>query len=636
MAIAESSTTTVDTATQAERKPPLTTMNIMVMTLGFFGNSFGFGIVFSAVNPLFLFIGASPEELPILNIAGPITGLFIQPLIGAVSDKTWSDRWGRRKPFIFGGAFLAALVLIAFPFVGVLWAAVLCLWLLDIGNNTTAEPYRAFLSDRLPKNQLARGFLTQSFYAGLGSVLANLAIFALQKFITGKGSNGLPYWMYVCFWMGTISVLITIIIAMRVGPKEIAPEAEELAEMAAAPKGLGAAVKDIASAVRTMPIAMHKIGAVFFFQWYAMFIYWQFVAISLGQTVFNSDPETGGEAWEKTVSWAGLENAGYNFFTMVAALFLIGWCQKVGAKKVQAFCLGLAAISLIGLSQIGNQYLALVPMIGLGIAWASMIGLPSMMVSTIVPKKQTGVYLGILNMMIVVPMLIETLTFGWIFEHLLGGNGSHAILLSGIMLGCGGICMLWVNPPPQDEESPLIPLGAPRNINSVYDQVIVGTDGTPTSLVAVGHAAGVAHAAEAKLVVVTAYDEAARGGGSTIAGPRQLVHGRSAAEAALRASVEAVRAAGDQQIKQFDERIVAAGPAQALLQTAGSNPKNLIVVGNRGLGAEEGQLLGSVPAEVVRNAVCNVLIVQTTRNADDLEAITSAMEVQPTGTDNSG
>ena len=519
------------------------------------------------------------------------------------------------------------MVLIVFPFVGVLWAAVLCLWLLDIGNNTTAEPYRAFLSDRLPKNQLARGFLTQSFYAGLGSVLANLAIFVFQKFITGKGSNGLPYWMYVCFWLGTVSVVITVIIAMRAGPKELRPSDEEIAEIEAAPKGLAAAVKDIASAVRTMPVAMHKIGVVFMFQWYAMFIYWQFVAVSIGKTAFNASPETGGEAWDAAVSWAGLENATYNFFTMIAALFLIGWVQRVGAKRVQAVCLGLAAISLVALSQITNQYLALVPMIGLGIGWASMIGLPSMMVSTIVSKKQTGVYLGILNMMIVVPMLIQTVTFGWIYENLLDNDASTAILLAGILLACGGISMLWVNPPQPDEESPLIPLGAPRHIQAVYDEVIVGSDGTPTSLVAVGHAAGVAHAAEAKLVLVTAYDPNENPSGPTVEGSRQLLYGRERAEAAMQASLKELTS-GDR-VRQFEQRIVASPPAQALLERAGENPKNLIVVGNRGLGAAEGQLLGSVPGEVVSHAMCNVLIVQTTRHAEDLAAMTSAMEIKP-------
>ena len=630
MATTESTTTTVDLAAQGETKPPLTQMNILVMTLGFFGNSFGFGIVFSAVNPLFLFIGADPHDLPILNIAGPITGLIIQPLIGATSDKTWSDRWGRRKPYIVGGALLAAVILIIFPFVGVLWAAVVCLWLLDIGNNTTAEPYRAFLSDRLPKNQLARGFLTQSFYAGLGAVLANLAIFLFQKFIPGEGSNGLPYWMYVCFWLGTASILVTVIIAMKAGPKELRPDDEELAEIKAAPKGLGAAVKDIASAVRTMPVAMHKIGLAFLFQWYAMFIYWQFVAVSIGQTAFNADPETGGEAWETAVSWTGLMNATYNFFTMVAALFLIAWVQRSGAKRVQAICLGIASISIIGLSQITNQYLALLPMIGLGIAWASMIGLPSMMVSTLVPKRQTGVYLGILNMMIVVPMLIQTITFGWIFENWLGSSGPAAILLSGILLGLAGISMLWVNPPPEDEESPLIPLGAPRHIQLRLQR---GDRRHRRDADVAGRGRSRRRRRPRCGGEARRGHRLRRGGqGRRRVGrgrQRQLVHGRSAAEAALRASVQAVTEGGDHHIKQFDERIVAGGPAHALLEAAGNNPKNLIVVGNRGLEAEEGHMLGSVPAEVVRKAVCNVLIVQTTRDPDDLKAVTSVMEVPP-------
>ena len=281
----------------------------------------------------------------------------------------------------------------------------------------------------------------------------------------------------------------------------------------------------------------------------------------------------------------------------------------------------------MALSQITNQYLALVPMIGLGIGWASMIGLPSMMVSTIVPKKQTGVYLGILNMMIVVPMLIQTVSFGWIYEHLLDNNASTAILLAGILLACGAISMLWVNPPRADEESPLIPLGAPRQFHSVYDEVIVGSDGTPTSLVAVGHAAGVAQAAQAKLVLVTAYDPDEGPSGSTVEGSHQLLYGKERAEAAMQASLQELTSG--ERVRQLEQRVVASPPAQALLDTAGENSKNLIVVGNRGLGAAEGQLLGSVPGEVVAHAVCNVLIVQTTRHAEDLAAMTRAMEIKP-------
>jgi len=628
MAISESVGTTTAAAPVdvGDHKPLMTPGNILLMNLGFFGVQFSFGLTQSAVNPLFTLIGASPEQLPILNIAGPITGLLIQPMIGAISDRTWHPRWGRRRPFVTAGAILCAIILFVFPFVGALWAGVLCLWLLDIGNNTSMEPYRAFISDRLPKSQLARGFLTQSLFTGAGAVLANLSLFVLQKVITGTAGNGVPYWMYSCFWIGTVCILVTVLTAMT-RTKELAPSDEDLAEMRAAPKGVGPAVREIAAAVRDMPVAMHKIGAVFVFQWYAMFIYWQFVAVSLGESVFNASPETGGQAWDDAIAWSGLANATYNFFTMISALFLVSFCQKLGAKRVHAIALGLAAVSLIALARIGNQYAALIPMIGLGIFWASAVGVPYLMVASMVPAKRTGVYMGILNMMIVVPMLVQTVSFGWIFEHLLGGKGTNAITLAGVLLGCGAVVMLWVNPPNQDEESSIIPLGAPRRIQSVYDDVIVGSDGTPTSLVAVGHAAGIAQAAEAKLVIVTAYDPNERPGTKVEEGAHQTLYGKEKAEAAMVASVKELTRG--ERMRQFEQRVVAAEPARALLEQAGSNPKNLIVVGNRGLGAAEGQLLGSVPGEVVANAMCNVLIVQTTRHAEDLAAMTAAMEISP-------
>jgi len=247
------------------------------------------------------------------------------------------------------------------------------------------------------------------------------------------------------------------------------------------------------------------------------------------------------------------------------------------------------------------------------------------MVVTMVPSRRIGVYLGILNMMVVVPMLIQTLTFGWIFEHLLGGKGTNAIMLAGVLLGCGAISMLWVNSPRPDEESPIVPLGAPRHFHTVYDEVIVGSDGTPTSLVAVGHAAGVAHAADARLVVVTAYDPSEKPTGQVEVGGRELLYGEAKAEAAMEASVRELTVG--KRLRPFERRIVAAPPARALLDAAGDNPKNLIVVGNRGLGAEEGQMLGSVPGEVVAHAMCNVLVVQTTRHAEDLAALTAVMEI---------
>jgi maltose/moltooligosaccharide transporter len=377
-------TTTVETASsptpagQVERKPLMTGRALLLMNLGFFGVQFSFGLTQSAVNPLFLLIGASPDQLPILNLAGPVTGLLIQPLIGAISDRTWSPRWGRRRPFITAGAILCSIILFLFPFVGVLWLGVICFWLLDAGNNTSMEPYRAFISDRLPKSQLARGFLTQSMFTGAGAVLANLSLFLLQKVsaLDKTAGNGVPYWMYVCFLIGTFCILLTVLTAMA-RTRELTPSDEELAEMRAAPKGLRHAVAEIADAVRTMPVAMHKIGVVFVFQWYAMFIYWQFLAVSLGETVFKATPEQGGPAWDQAIAWSGLENATYNFVTMISALFLVGFAFRLGAKRVHAIALGLAAVALISLARIENQYVALIPRIGVGIFWPARSAFPS-------------------------------------------------------------------------------------------------------------------------------------------------------------------------------------------------------------------------------------------------------------------
>jgi maltose/moltooligosaccharide transporter len=595
---------------QVDHKPIMSTSAILMMNLGFFGVQFSFGLTQSAVNPLFLLIGARPEQLPILNLAGPVTGLVIQPLIGAISDRTWSPRWGRRRPFITAGAILCSIILFAFPFVGVLWLGVICFWLLDVGNNTSMEPYRAFISDRLPKSQLARGFLTQSMFTGAGAVLANLSLFVLQKVtaLQKTAGNGVPYWMYVCFMVGTFCILLTVLTAMS-RTHELTPSDEDLEEMRNAPKGLHHAISDIADAVRAMPVAMHKIGVVFVFQWYAMFIYWQFLAVSLGETVFGANPEQGGPAWNDAIAWSGLENAAYNFVTMVSALFLVGFAQRIGAKRVHAVALGLAALSLVWLSQISNQYIALIPMIGVGIFWASAVGVPYLMVASMVPAKRTGVYMGILNMMIVVPMLVQTVTFGWIFEHLLGGKGSNAIMLAGVLLGVGAVAMLWVNPPDEVDESPIMPLGAKRSI-TVYDRVVVGSDGTPTSLYAVDRAAEVAQAAQARLVVVTAYRESAPT--SSAARPVQGLHqDLYGVESGRRALEKSITGLTQERARYIEQRLVPGDPAKAILDTVGADPANLIVVGNRGLGAHEGQLLGSVPGDVVKNAVCDVLVVQT-------------------------
>ena len=222
-----------------------------------------------------------------------------------------------------------------------------------------------------------------------------------------------------------------------------------------------------------------------------------------------------------------------------------------------------------------------------------MMGIPYIMVASMAPRERSGVYMGIVNMMIVVPMLIQNVTFGWIFTHLLGSKGANAIAFSGVLLAIAALAMLWIQPPADEDESELMPLGGPRHI-TVYDKVIAGSDGTPSSLYAVDRAHAVAAEADAHVVVVSAYNLGDERGVAPGAGERKELYGQGGALAAT------VRHLTSDRVRRIQTRLVAGDPAQALLDTAGSTTANLTVVGNRGLGAAEGEMLGSVPAAVVR------------------------------------
>jgi len=424
-------------------KPLMTMPQILIMNLGFFGIQYSFGLQQTAVNPVYEFLGANPGDLPILNLAGPITGLLLQPLIGALSDRTWSPRWGRRKPFFLIGAIGCSLCLFFFPFVTAVWMAVILLWLLDASNNTAMEPYRAFIADKLPPSQLGKGFLAQSFFTGLGITLANISLFVFQKFISGATASGIPYWVVGSFMLGAVCSIGTVLVSV-LRTSEIPPSAEELRALRAKKGGLGPALKEISEAIRDMPPQLRKLAVVYFFQWYGMVCYWQFIALSIAKSSFPDTPE----GKEEAVAWTGLVNGWYNIVTFSVAFSLVAFAKKRGARTVHCVCLLLAAVGLIIVPSIANQYLIFIPIIGLGIAWASIMGVPYIMAVRMIPSTRFGVYMGIINMMIVVPMLIQSLTFGWIYENFLGGNPNNAIRFAAVFLGIAGVVMLWIKEPP--------------------------------------------------------------------------------------------------------------------------------------------------------------------------------------------
>ena len=420
----------------------MTFRQIVLMNFGFFGIQYSFGLQQTAINPIFSFLNADPGQLPILNMAGPITGLLVQPLVGALSDRTWVNGLGRRRPYFLIGAIGCSICLFFYTHVTALWMAVLLLWLLDISNNTAMEPYRAFIADKLPVNQQPTGFLMQSVFTGLGITLANVSLYFFQQWIGGESSSGIPYWVYGSFYIGAVcsigSVLITVF-----STKEERPSDEALAAMRAQPRGLIPAVREIGEAIKDMPKPLWQLALVYLFQWYAMFIYWQYITLTIAKSVWNAE-QGDKQLFEQAVGWTGLVNGWYNIVTFISAFGLMVLARKYQAKYVHAFSISLAALAMLILPHISNKFLLFIPMIGFGIAWASIMGVPFLIAVAEVPKERYGVYMGIINMMIVIPMLIETVTFGYIFTNFLGGDPHNAMTFGGVLMILAAVATLFV------------------------------------------------------------------------------------------------------------------------------------------------------------------------------------------------
>lgn len=428
-------------------KPQLSLAQIINMNVGFFGIQYSFGLQQSAVNPIYDMLGASPDEIPFLNLAGPVTGLLIQPIIGALSDKTWHPRFGRRKPYFFIGAMLCSICLFFYPFSSSLWMAAGLLWILDVGNNTAMEPYRAFIADKLDEKQQPLGFQSQSFFTGLGQTLANVSLFVFPMLFIGK-TGSLPTWVYASFFLGSVCSIGSIWWSMRTTP-EIPPTEKELEEMKASPLNVFSPFIEIFEAIKDMPKVMWQLALVYLFQWYALFCYWQNSAKSIALSVWKTTPSENPELYEKAVGWTGLVNGWYNVVTFLAAFALVYFVRKSSAKTVHFACLVLAGVGLLAFPFIENQYWLFPAITGFGIGWASMMGIPYLMVVHQIPKERYGVYMGIINMMIVIPMIIQNITFGFILRNFLGNNAGHAVALAGILLLVAALATLLIKTKPE-------------------------------------------------------------------------------------------------------------------------------------------------------------------------------------------
>jgi maltose/moltooligosaccharide transporter len=433
------------TASTAPRKPHLSFLSIVNMNVGFFGIQYSFGLQQSNMSPIYRYLGADEASLPLLYLAGPVTGLIVQPIIGAMSDRTLSPR-GRRTPYFLIGAFLCSLSLLAMPFSRTLWMAAGILWILDAANNITMEPYRAYVSDRLDDAQTSLGFLTQSAFTGLGQTLSyitpSLLVF-LGMNRDAVNDRGIPDITMLAFLMGAVFSTASILWSLRQVP-ELPLTVDERQRIERMPRGVGHTLQEIVDALREMPTTMRQMVAMKFFQWYAMFCYWIYIAPALALTLFDTkDPASAGFREAGLVT--GQVGAFYNFVAFVSAFAMVPVTRRIGAKWMHVIALSAASLAMLALPAIESRALLFVPMLGIGLAWGSMMGNPYVMLSDSIPKERVGVYMGVFNMFIVIPMLIQNLTLPLFYETLLGGNPANVIRLAGALLGCAAVACAFVS-----------------------------------------------------------------------------------------------------------------------------------------------------------------------------------------------
>lgn len=427
-------------------KPKLSFWQIWHMSFGFFGIQFGFALQSANTSRIFSILGADIDSLAILWLAAPITGLLVQPVIGYFSDNTWHARWGRRRPYFFVGSVLASMAMFLMPNSSMLWMAVFVLWLMDASINISMEPFRAFVGDKLNTEQQTVGFAMQTFFIGCGGVIASLlpTIFTDYLGVSNIPVNGaIPDTVRYSFYVGGsvyfLSVLWTVLLSKEDAPVDMdAFKAER-----AANKGFGNTLKEILGGFLKMPKTMIQLAVVQFFTWVALFAMWVYTTPSIAQGVFQSaDAQSSG--YQEAGNWVGIMFAMYGGVSAIAAFLLPKLALMTSRKTVHLICLAIGGISLISIFSITTKEMLLLPMVGVGIAWASVLTMPYAILAGALPANRMGYYMGLFNFFVVIPQIVAGVVLGAILKHFFANQSVKVLMLGGACMVLAGVLTLFV------------------------------------------------------------------------------------------------------------------------------------------------------------------------------------------------
>jgi maltose/moltooligosaccharide transporter len=414
-------------------KPRLSFWQIWNMSFGFLGIQFGWGLQLANMSAIYTKLGADPDRIPLLWLAGPMTGLLVQPIIGAMSDRTW-NRLGRRRPYFLVGAILSSIALFFMPDSSALWMAAGLLWVLDASINISMEPFRAFVADKLNIDQRTVGFVTQSFFIGVGATLANGLPFIFRRFgVTGSTESGIPFTVQYSFKIGAcvflVAVLWTVITSKEYPPDDL----ETFRNRRSAHRGLFAGLREISSAIREMPGTMKQLAVVQVFTWLGLFCMWMFFGLMTARHVFGatdkSDPQ-----FDRGTEWGGICFMVYSLVCFAVAFVMPRLAAATSRKSVHALALVCGGVGLLSVYAIHDPYWLLTTMVGVGIAWASILSMPYAILAGALPAARMGVYMGIFNFFIVIPEIIASLTFQPLVKEVFGNNPLYVVMLGGASL----------------------------------------------------------------------------------------------------------------------------------------------------------------------------------------------------------